>query len=255
MESKELIVGQSTELATTSVADAMDEMGISAKELAIPKVLLMQNTSTFVGDERAMFGDLVNSLTADKLGDFKTPMEVLPLQSYRTWVVYGMESGQPEYMRTEPMTAANAELPWTDVEEGQPIRRDACLNFTVLSVKEIEGGEYFPYVISFRRTGFQAGKFIATHLVKQRVFKLPSYNKTILIGANKEKEGTNTYAVFNAKVGRAATENERKGCLMWIDLMKKTAVKVDESDLKAPEKVAPATVATHVVGESKEELY
>lgn len=249
----ELIKKETTELAIGSVGDVMAELGLSTKDLEIPKILLMQSTSEFVGDEKAEFGDMVVSKTARKLGDMKNPLDLIILSSFKTWVVYNVsKKGTPEFMRIEAMTAQNEALPWDDIEDIDgvkcAIRRDQCLNFYVLLASEVKEGEYFPYCVSFKRTGYDAAKTIATAILKLKMFGKKSYEKIVSLSVAKEKNDTNTYVKFIATQTRASTEAEKTAGKMWLDLIKTNNYTVDNSDIVSEKPVAPEVQKTEKAG-------
>lgn len=257
MENKEVAVIEKGELTAQSAGNLMENLGISSSMLSIYKLLLMQNTSEFVGDEKAVMGDIVHSRTAEKFGDLKTPVEVVPVKMYSEWVIFDCSGGTPTFERIEPLTAKNEGLEWDFVEDGRKMRRDKCLNIMVLLVKDMgEDSEAFPFIISFRRMSFNAGKDFATQIFRQGLFQKPMYNRTALIGAEKQKKDTNVYAVFSHKPGRLTTPEERKIAEMWVDVLKNKAYTVDNSDVETETTAkaeAPKVAPTVIGGEN--ELY
>lgn len=222
----------------TQVALPMDnilsDLGISANELAIPKLLLMQNTSEFVGEGMFQMGDIINSLSKEKVGSLDSPVEIIPLFMQRNWVVYNVSDGQPVYMRQEPVTSANEKLPWDDIEAGVVIRRDMSLDVYCLLTKEIESGEAFPIVISFRRTSFNAGKIIATTGMKLRVLGRELFSKVISIKSMRQKSEKNVYAVLESTPSRNATSSEIEAAKIWASALKNNTHKVDSSEFEKP---------------------
>jgi hypothetical protein len=248
VEEKALVVSQGQ--------SALEELGVSASDLAIAKILLMQSTSEMVGDGKANFGDMVNSLTGDKLGSIGKPVEILPLAVNKSWVIFDMSSGQPEFLRTEAFTAANANQPWEGEEDGKPVRRDQSINVYVLLVSEITSGEAFPLMVSFRRTGYAAGKALVTQILKQKMFKKPIYARTVMLDATRQKNGTNTYAVFEVKPSRPTTEAEQATAEALIEMLSTQKPVVDESDLRTPEpSAAPKPVVIKTTEGTVDEVY
>lgn len=224
----------STETKEVAMSEMMAEIGVQAQDLVIPKLLLMQNTSEYVGDEKAKLGDVVNSQTIEVLGGFASPVAILPLKLYKTWRVYDMSGGQPEFMHQDPVTPANEKQEWegTEVVDGQtiPVRRDLCFNFFALLKTDIANGEGFPVVVSFKRTSMQAGRQLATQMFKMGAIRRPSYARNILLSVKKEKKDTNTYAVFECRVGDLSSEAEMLECKKWLGLLGSMKYTVDEKD-------------------------
>lgn len=251
--SNELVKTENTAVATTGMS-MLDELGVSASDLTIAKILLMQSTSELVGDGKANFGDMINSVTGEKLGQIDKPVEIIPLSVNKTWVVFDMSSGQPEFMRVEPFTAANASQTWEGEEDGKPIRRDQSINFYVLLGSDVASGEAFPLMVSFRRTSYAAGKALVTQILKQRMFKKSEYSKTVLLDASRQKNGTNTFAIFEVKPGRATTPEEQETAKTMLSMISASKPVVDDSDLRHPAQEQatapkPVVVKTDVVDE------
>lgn len=234
------------------MAQAMEETGISASDLIIPKLHLMQNTSELVGEGKAKLGDVVNLQTMEVVGGFEKKVEVIPLKLYKTWVIYDMSGPKAKYARQEPVTPGNENLPWEDKENGIPIRRDFTINFYVLLKDDVAKEEAFPIVISFKRTSLQAGKQMATQVFKMAALGKPSYNQTLLLGVSKEKKDTNYYGVFECSKGNLTSEVEKAAAKHWLAMVNSMKYKVDDSDLKATaEAVAQAPI---VVGGDESDL-
>lgn len=216
----------STEIMTQEsnlpVVSSPADMGISQSDLVIPRILLMQNTSEYVGDDKAKLGDMVDSSTAEVLGGIGEPLEIIPLKAYKTLMTYNMSSGSPKFMRQETLTPELAKLPWEGTEDGQPVKRVQCLNFFVLLASDCEMGEPFPRVISFRSTSMNAGKQLATHLFRLGMFKKPAYAKVVSLKTKKEKYETNTYSTF--EFGGVVRDNpymtESQMCLGMLSVEK-----------------------------------
>jgi hypothetical protein len=250
MSNEIMTQAQSTEL---TVSSAMEELGISIGDLSIPKIHCMQSTSDMVGEGLAKPGQFVNSMTKEVIGEYDKPVEIIPLFANKTWVYYDMTSGQPKFMRIEAMTPQNEHLPWDDVENGVKIRRDAALNFFVLRATEAEDDECFPYVISFKRTSYQAGKALATHLLKLKMFRKPVFSKSVILSSRKEKKDTNTYAVMGIAIGKPTSDKAQAAAQLWLEMLQKGAYKVDDSDVKDDAKAAAPKMT--VVGAEKSDLY
>jgi hypothetical protein len=244
METKEVAITQQAAVPMTQ-ENVMQELGVDIKDLVIPKILLMQGTSEMVGDGAAVLGDVINSLTSEKLGGFASKVEIIPLKAYKTWTIYDVSSKNPQYLRTEPLNEHNAGLPWDDTENGKAIRRDNTLNYFVLLRKEAASGEAFPCVLSLKRTSYQAGKTLATHLVKMRMFGKMPYSRSFMLGVDKVKAETNTYGVFNITLGTDTNESEIAQAKTWLSVLATKEVAIDtkeEAPQAAPQ--APTVIAS-----------
>jgi hypothetical protein len=165
---------------STQVSNAeLDEWGmpVSARDIIIPNIYLMQPMSEKVTAGDAAFGDFRESLSNEKLGDFKEGFDVVPLMLEKLWVEFddSDDLDEKEYLRTVPVTPANEALPYEDQEKDQEtgkmrkIARDLVFRFYVLLLKDLEMGTALPHIISFRRTSLRAGKQLATQMYVKTV--------------------------------------------------------------------------------------
>lgn len=263
MSNAEMKAVAKVEPQTTAVSaaanQALQDLGISASDLTIPKILLMQNTSERVGMGTAAFGDMINSVTGEKVGDFSKGMEFIPLKITKNWVVLDISQGTPKYVRMEPVTAQNEKRDWEGVENGNPVRFDLSLDVYVLMIKDITEGEAFPYVISFRRTSYPAGRALATQILKQAILGKPVYNKVMVLKPERQKADTNVYGVYSVQPSRVATEPEKEQAKIWLGLVTSKQYSVDNSDVaggapadtSSERPVAPTIVGSAVKGGSK----
>lgn len=245
--SKESKAVVKTETQAMTVSDVMADMGVSSRDMLIPRLMLMQNTSEYVGDDKAKMGDVVNSQTLEVLGDTSKPVEVIPLRVYKTWKVYDLRGSVPKKLREEPMTADNEkkDAMGTIMEGEVPTKHYYCINAMVLVASDIAKGEAFPTVVTFKSTSLMAGKQLVSFIVRQAAFRKNPFDNVVTLGVTKQKKESNTYAVFNAVKGRETTPAEREEAIRWISDLKNMVVKVDDAD--DHEEVAPAAVAPTVV--------
>ena len=115
-------------------SQSMGDDGISMKDLIISKILLMQNTSELVGEEKAKVGDMVDSQTSEVLGGYDKAVEIIPLSLFKVWREYDVSGTTPKFIQQYPVTADNETLPWEfQSKDGVPYRRDLCMNFFAIN--------------------------------------------------------------------------------------------------------------------------
>lgn len=205
---------------------------IDSADIMIPKILLMQGLSEAVNDGKAAQGDMIDSLETKKLGDRNSPVEIIPICTNKTWIVSRKEkkASKFEYVETIPMTAENSKLAMEEEEkDGSVIRRDRSLNFYVLLASDVEG---LPYVVSFRRTSYTAGKKLITHFQKMQMLRQPPAAKTLMLSCVQDKNDMGTYFKFDVSTGRVSKPEEVATAKQWYETIQ-GGVKVDESDVKA----------------------
>lgn len=234
-----------------AMASTMSDLGISAQDLTIPRVMLMQNTSEQVGDGKAKLGDLVNSQTNVVIGSITTPVDIIPLRMRKTLRVYDVSGSHPKLRRVEPLSPVNEKLSFEGNEDGVEVKRYLTMNFLVLLTSDVAKGEDFPHEIWFKSTGLQAGKKLATQLFKMAATgKLP-YSQTVKLGASKQKKETNTYATFEIAPGVTTTANERAAAEKWLGVLSSVTYRVDDSEadeaVNTMTETARETVSTKVL--------
>lgn len=235
------------------MAGTMKELGIEASDLVIPRLMLMQNTSEFVGDGLAKLGDIINSQTSEVLGGLDSPVEIIPLRLSKTLRVYDQTQNPPKFIRSETLTAENAKRPYEEDENGVRVRNYQTFNFFALLKKEIDAGEAFPVVVSFKSTSLTAGRQIATHIFKMAALgKLP-YSQSILLTVSKEKKGTNTWATFGTAKGNLMGDVEKAESEKWLSILASVTHRVDDQESEIEQNRTPEP--TVVRGEGRSDLY
>jgi hypothetical protein len=258
-KSKEVAVKEETSVTETAeqkavaLANDMAEVGVSASDLVIPKLMLMQNTSEYVGEEKAKLGDIVHGQTQEVLGGFNSPVEIVPLKLFKTWRIYDMSGSQPKFIRQEAVTVANEKLSWEGEEDGKPIRRDICMNFFVLIKKEIDAKEAFPVVLTFKRTALRSGQQLATHLFKMAALGRKPFAQALPLKAVKQKKDTNVWAVFEVGKGLELSPEHKAVAEEWLKKMATMSYKiseVDESEAADAQVTKPVVVGGDAKGDT-----
>lgn len=227
---------------------------ILAGERLIPKIHLMQGQSLLVADGKAKMGDIVNLVTGEVLGDFNTPVEIIPIKKMpSTWVVYDRvmdENGQSErkFKEIVDVTPQNVNWEWSVLDtKGVAVRdNDYCINFLVLAAKDTR----LPFVISFKRTSVKAGKKLVNHFDSCKIDKVAPATKAVKIQSKKMMKGNKPYFVFDLDSGnRPSTKEELAKAFEFFQLYKNQEIKVDNSDLMDVEK---ESVVDSEVGETSQ---
>jgi hypothetical protein len=221
-------------LPTEMGAGSWGSEDISSEDMIIPKLLVMQGLSDLVADGKATMGEFRSSLDGKKLGDEKSPVEFVVFNTFKDWVI----SEDGEFTQIVPVTAENQGWAYEEVINGHAIKRVKGLNFYVLLTEDIKNNEAFPYVISFRSTSYTAGKKLATHLAKLRMFKQPSAAQVFSLSTIREKNDKGTFMVLDVTPAAKATPEQLASAWQWHEVLKTSkSVKIDEElETKAPPK-------------------
>jgi len=209
---------------------------IDARDLILPKILLMQGLSKQVADGKGRMGEIRGSLEENLLAEIGEGVAFIPFHFDKTWIIYEKEKGKKEsYKQTLPWRAENADWGWSDVVDGVEIRRVQSLNFYCVLPHEIESGMFLPYVISFRSTGYKAGKNLITHAQKLKMFGRPLASKVFTLKGLKTENELGTFYVPEVTVLRDSTQEEQDAVKPWCKLVAEKKVRVDESDVETEE--------------------
>lgn len=258
------LVQKKDSLPANSSGNASSALGSDA---VIPKILLMQGLSELVANRKAQQGDMVRSTTAEKLGDDKTPVEVIPLTIQNLWMNQEKIGNKYEFRGYEPRTVNNEADPWEYTKNGTEWKRTKVLNLFALLPADIdaqaaeidrfhETGEIpdadkalLPVVIPFRNTSFAAGRTVSTLFLKadslsRQVGKdVPVYGKTLLLKCYQDKNDKGTYFVFEVDAaGKKTDPKYMETASTWYNTLRAAGmdVRVDESDANDSAGPAPS---------------
>lgn len=227
--SKEVTNPESTEVAVPSM-DAFGEAPVSASDVIIPKILVMQGLSKLVIEGVAKFGDFVDSVSREILGNInEKSIEFIPFHIDKVWIISKWNGAKYEFEKIEDVTAMNENRPWeVETAEGK-FKNEKCFNVYALLPEDMS----LPYVISFKSTSQKTGREIATQMyIKNRAAGLNQVAKAMTLSGIRETKNNNTFAVFKSAVSRPTTPEEQKAAYEWFTTIKSGAAKADDSDLQ-----------------------
>jgi hypothetical protein len=238
-------------MAKTDIAlapqGAWGSENVSSKDLIIPKILVMQGLSEAVSEGKAAIGDMIDSVSGEKIGNKANAVPFIPFYTFKTWIESVKKGDKYEYIRQIPMDATNEDLPVEYQVDGAMYRRDRCINCYVLLPTTLDSnGGVIPYLISFRRTSYTAGKKLSTFIAKLSDANQPAAAKNFALSVETKKNDKGTYMAFNVEPLEATKPEHLKVAYDWYLKVKNTSVKVDDSDLRS-EKVAAKAEASEDV--------
>lgn len=247
--SKEVAVKSEAQLPSTELAAWGSDVHLG-QDIVLAKILPMQGMSVLVTDGKAVMGEFRDSLSGAKLGSIAEPIEVIPFHVEKFWDIMEEEDDDFKWKKTEPLIenpaapGYNDNLPWADKLDGADIKRVRRMNFYVMLPSEVAAGTSVPYIFSFKSTSYREGKKLFTQMyLRNKRAGLPPPGFTFKIGGVKTKNDKGTFIVPTVELGRKTTPEEISECLNWYKLIKKGAVKVDDSDVSSTE--AMQTAATY----------
>lgn len=239
------VATKQTNLPSENTADLNSSWGAeeaTTQDVIIPKLLLMHGLSKEVQAGNKQQGDLIRSTTLETLAKKGEKLKVIPFMMTKTWRVSDISENPPKYRREEVWNASNDDLPW-EFEEVDPkdnktkkMRRDKAFNFMAMVVKDIDSGHAFPIKIQFLRTSSQAGRALADHFAKSRMFGTPPARQTWEI-TSEHVPGSKPYHKFNANPSTATTPEHMAEAKRWFDLIKGNPSAIREDDSEDSESV------------------
>ena len=253
---------EKSQLAIKAEVDAWGLTDAVPKEaIEIPRLTLCQGLSDAVSAGEASMGHIIDSMTLEKLGSAVekeyAPVEVIPLtfnMSWRHMRFYEGEkgkSGKYKFDHSEPFTPENSGLKWeeevVDPDTGETVkwRHDQCLNFFVLVKSKLQDPLATPYMLTFSRTSFKAGRKLSSHFAKcQRAASLgriiPPPALTFKFCGVLNKTDDHAYYVATVTPGEKTSEEALKIAKSWIPQVSSSNVKVDEEEFYRGDKAKEA---------------
>jgi hypothetical protein len=241
------VVTQSAGLPAINTGSMVDEMfgdlTIETSDILIPKILLMQPSSQFVGAEKARVGEYVLSTTGKKVGSIAEPFVVVPFFNRKSIDVMAKQGNK--FIKNIPFNPANAQLPREDKEDGVEIKRYHRMDYFCMVPDLMKEGSILPAVISFKSTGYKSGNVIVStwadiNAVNMKAreegrlgdLKLPFSKSFIISGDKLQNQEKQTYCVPRVQVGADVPEEIQRACIQWVHTLKNTpaVVKVDEDE-------------------------
>lgn len=227
-----------------------DEFGLSASDLRIATLLVMQPSSGMVSDQKAKLGDIVNNENEQVIAGFDKPLEVIALYKYETVRMYQAADGK--FVKEVPYEGVK--IVKEGYEEEVAVRRYHTLNFFVLLIDDIKKGEGFPVLIRFKSTSFTAGNKFASYLFKKKMFgnKLP-YHQTGMLGLLRcQNEKKQNWAALTFSEGRPTSEQEQAVAQQMVAIINaKRYTVLEAEDVESSGEVVAAIEPTVVGGKGQ----
>lgn len=240
---KDVVVkSKETNLAVVDNAgEFFDEAVVQdSNDIMIPRILLMHGTSTLVGQEKARQGDVIDSMSLEVLANSKKVVEIIPIKQLdKVWSVEKYTGRKFEFERTDPWDPSlSTQLEFE--ENGEKKRRNARLSFYVLLARDADSN-HLPYMVSFQRTSYKAGKNIASFF-QEALFAFKKGDKSSIpmgqvfeLGCHVEQRDDDSYYVLDCKRGRTASAAELDKGKYWFTQLRSSSYKVHEETEVAAE--------------------
>jgi hypothetical protein len=222
-----------------------DASDLEAKDIRIPRLLLMQSTSELVGQRKAQAGDIVNSITGEKIGDEATPLQVVPLHTYKTWIVSEKVNGKYEYKRQDPYTPG-VERPREEKIGELEVQNVESINVLVMLANEQSNLEAMPYLLAFRMTSLSAGKDVLTQKRMSLNANISFQRYLLEIAPVYTKNDKGQFFVFKYKGKKENKEFVNSASILrkWFETFKAGAAQIHEETTEVTAETAPLNTQT-----------
>lgn len=206
------------EITTTETREVSTEVvGVGADvetwEIKLGYASLMHGKSKMVEDNpRSVFvGEIRDSISGELLGDENVPFEAILFGRQSSWLLSKKTgTNKWEYAGQEPMTAANAGLPWNFTQDGEEMKRTKVIRFFCLNAKNVFSA---PIIVSLSSaSGFPCGQKLLSTLRSFATRKPPisSVDRVILFRSTKAVSKTGfSYVAWTFDVGPETNPEQR----------------------------------------------
>ncbi len=207
-----------------------------AKDLLVPMICVAQGVSEVVKQGKAKANDIYETVNKTVLGDSKNPVKFIPVKYFKTWVHCEVMKNMPEFRSVEPYTVANSNrYKYEETrEDGTTWRNYEVLNFYVLLEKELEEGNAFPYLLSFRSSNKKKGRPLINHMARARALTPPQpiCSMTFSLSSVLTSKDKNSWFVFDLTTAGATPEAYKQKALEWLNTLNVMTHKIDEQGIK-----------------------
>lgn len=212
------------------------EEQIDSEDLSLPTIRLLQGLSKLVTTGVGIPGEFRNTFDKNrKLGDPKSPLQIIPFGTFKTWVI----RVNGDFHKIVPVTPENIGWEWEELDKDENvIKREKWFNVYCLTPGDVERGEAFPAVISFKGMSYKAAKNFATLVKKLQTFKQPMASRVFEISCEADKnEKGSFFKLSEVALGRETTVKEMEAAHKWhVALVKeKTKVNVNYEETEQAE--------------------
>lgn len=233
---------------TKAVGPAMDfgSFGVEniiTSDLRIPKLLLMQAMSDFVTDGKARLGDIVDSFEARKVGDEKTPVQIIPFYVTNSWTIKKEQNGKMVFDKIEDRGGNDVRREYEIIgQDGVKRTQHRTLNVFALMKN---GNLSVPYMISFLNASFTnaAQPFLNKVQLLKAEGKAPAH-VVFNLGVTKEENDKGKWFAFTLEAAKngdsdlATTQEELEAAYKHytgLTTSLKSGAKIDMTDVAADE--------------------
>ena len=222
----------------------------SQSDIIIPKLILMQASSTLlVEHEDLKSGDYIHSVTKEKVGSAKEPVEFVPFMMKKLWRVSLAEGKDFKFAYMEQRDESNEDAPKEFTVNGKAAQRQKVFQFY-----SFVGNETIPMIITMKGMSFNTGKQLANEMyLTNPVLNLPPPGRTFSLSVEDTDYENKKYKMYAIKEVGETPEDLVKGKIFkWYKTIAAGSLKEhSEEEVDAVETQA-SEVQEHPTSESVE---
>lgn len=234
-------------------ANATDTAGwgpapqLSAQDIKLPILQLVQTMSEAAKQKIATEGDFVDSSSNKVIGNIEKGVEIIPIHMNIVWHIFHYDKKQKKYIWAEKVALdTNPSSPgyndkWKYEEVVQidgvatEVKRERRMEFFVLVPK---GDSTLPYHLTFKVTSIKAGKQLATQMyVENANAGLVPPARAFILGGHIDSNDKGSFVVLDVKPSRNSTQEEIASAFKWYKLIMAGAVQAAPVDEETTQKV------------------
>lgn len=204
---------------------------LDGSDLVVSRIYHQQALSKFVSEDKAKAGDWCDNLTGEVLAKSTEPLSLIIFHTERQWAISisKLSNNEFEFLRNEPVTPENANLPWEEETQEGTIKRQFRYNYFCLLANKVDE---LPYVLTLSSTKIKEAKRFNTILRKMKekgqssarfIFNFQSVKES------KIKDGKNL-SWYNVAIsqGERTTDEQFKKAYQWFLSAKASKIVVAE---------------------------
>lgn len=223
---------EANEVSAADQAAMMDMFGdspVSSNDVIIPKIRVMQPGSQLVTDGAAKFGDFVESLANEVIGNINdAAIELIPFYVEKIWIISKWNGAKFEFDRIEAITPMNENKQWEEDTPNGKFKNERCFNFYCLNPSDTG----LPVIVAFKGSSMKSGRELMTQMyVKNRAAGKAPCAKVIGLTGDKTSNDKGTFAVLKTATIRDTNMAEMQKCLEWFKAVQSGDAKADNSDV------------------------
>lgn len=231
MEENALVVKGEADQRLAAYGDMMDGERVSANDVLMPVMRLMQPGSSLVASEKAKPGEWRGTLSENLLAPKADSVEVICFGFHKTWVVYRKPpGGKREFVKVEPYTV-RTRREREETIDGVLYQNFETINYVVVPVGEALSGTMIPYLVRLNSSAYMAGKKMESYRLKLELAKKPHCFSTFKVGSVFKETEKGKYYVPTIEWGRDTSAEELTAIRPWLELAKAGRAKADDQDL------------------------